>query len=250
MRTHKTQTKGFTLIEMLVVIAIIALLAAILVPAVTNALESANRARLIANGTSVYKSVFAQIADVQAELYGGSSVPLPETDTNSDMNFSNSNNYFLYLVADDILSVNWSFFAASNVPSAPGKFEEGNANSYTVFGQRNNAWIVSEDLTVDDSGTPFMITRNLGGDSNANNTTNLTQNGTFIQLDPNLGGNLRDNVGGPPYDDRALVVIRIGGSGEAMRDRNITWQNLNPGRANNPLLQPGDADASGLPPAN
>lgn len=241
MKMKQTPKTGFTLIEMLVVIAIIALLAAILVPAVTRALESANRTKLIANGTGIYKSVFAEIADVQAELYGGSSVALPIDSSNpspadDDLVFTNSNKYFIYLVTNDILSVNWSYFAASKVPAAQGKYDESTPSSVSDFGMNNNAWIAVADLTVDDTGTPFLITRNMGGSSN------LMTSGSISELEDSYSGDGKLAAGvvaGPPYEERALVVIRVGGSGEAMKEKNISWANINPGKADNPLLYPG-----------
>ncbi|WFB36908.1 prepilin-type N-terminal cleavage/methylation domain-containing protein [Kiritimatiellota bacterium B12222] len=237
MKMKQTQKKGFTLIEMLVVIAIIALLAAILVPAVTRALESANRTKLIANGTGVYKAVFAEIADVQASLYGGSTVALPLSSTNTldaNLQFDNSNEYFVYLVTNDILSVNWSYFAGNKIPAAAGKYDTDDATSVNVFTRSSNVWIATADLGVDDTGAPFLITRNLG------NPPNLTSDGTITALNATYSGEAAPEVGGAPYDDRALVVIRIGGSGEAMLGKNIKWKNLNPGKENNPLLQPGN----------
>jgi|GEM_PF-929613 len=237
MKMTQTKKTGFTLIEMLVVIAIIALLAAILVPAVTRALESANRTRLIANGTGIYKSVFGQIADVQEQLYGSGGVPLPSSTgtTPDEYGFVSSNDYFVYLVANDILPVNWSYFGASGVPSAPGQYDDTTGG--TEFEIDNNTWLVVEDLAVDDSGSPFLITRNLGGGAS------LTDAGTITVLDDSgTETKIPDaDLLGPPYKDKALVVIRMGGSGEAMIGRNITWKNINPGEDTNPILRPGNS---------
>ena len=49
--------KGFTLIELIVVIAILAVLAAIIIPTVASSLESANRARDLANARSAYATL-------------------------------------------------------------------------------------------------------------------------------------------------------------------------------------------------
>ncbi|HCT62761.1 MAG TPA: type IV pilin [Erysipelotrichaceae bacterium] len=49
--------KGFTLIELIVVIAILAILAAILIPSIINYIDEANGAKLQANARSEYSRV-------------------------------------------------------------------------------------------------------------------------------------------------------------------------------------------------
>lgn len=61
-------TTAFTLIELLVVIAIIAILAALLVPAVTRALESGRRATCASNLRQIAIASFSHAADHEGEL--------------------------------------------------------------------------------------------------------------------------------------------------------------------------------------
>lgn len=62
----KVNKKGFTLIEMIVVIAIIGILAAILVPSMVGYLETAKESREEANAKMVYTAAQAAVTSLEA----------------------------------------------------------------------------------------------------------------------------------------------------------------------------------------
>lgn len=71
----KLNTKGFTLIELIVVIAILAILAAILVPAIINYVSQANDSAAQANARSLYSEVSIELATLTgSETFDGGAV--------------------------------------------------------------------------------------------------------------------------------------------------------------------------------
>ena len=67
--------KGFTLIELIVVIAILAILAAILIPSLTNYLARATYARNQSNARSFYTAVVLEVATTTPAPTGASFTP-------------------------------------------------------------------------------------------------------------------------------------------------------------------------------
>lgn len=63
--------KGFTLIELIVVIAILAILAAILIPSLTSYLEAASDAKNEANARSLYSEAALEAATEPTTFTGG-----------------------------------------------------------------------------------------------------------------------------------------------------------------------------------
>lgn len=89
-------SKGFTLVEMLVVIAIISVLAAALFPAISNALSSASATALKQKGRGIWVAITS--ANMEREPLNLGSV-WPE-DAEDDGSASDSVGYFNYLLSD------------------------------------------------------------------------------------------------------------------------------------------------------
>jgi len=226
MKMKRTQRKGFTLIEMLVVIAIIALLASILVPAVTGALGQANKTKVMSNGTSIYKSIFATITDVGAQRSGIQYFAESDSD-----DYSNSTDYFIWLMEDydnegvNVLPQDFQMFTAQGLDTV---------NEISEFDGDSNAWSVVTDLTPDsESSVPFLITRNL-------NETELQTWSNNTDRPQNVGTGTYED----PYGEESVIVIRIGGAGEILNESGLFWSVINPTKAENTIYDPGSGGGS------
>lgn len=74
--------KGFTLIELIVVIAILAILAAILIPSLTNYLAKATQAKDQSNARSFYSAVVLEVATLTTAPANGDYTPTAAAGTN------------------------------------------------------------------------------------------------------------------------------------------------------------------------
>ena len=82
MRIERTRRSGFTLVEALVVVAILALLAAVLVPVLTSQLSRSDASRLAGDLNGIRKGVEAFLSDVRR--YPGDLDDLAAPLTNAD----------------------------------------------------------------------------------------------------------------------------------------------------------------------
>jgi len=228
MQTQRNERSGFTLIEMLVVIAIIALLAAILVPTVTSALENANRTRVLSNGRGIHQSIFsAMTGDI---LYATESYWPSSANTNHG---TTSTQYFTHLmrgrndtpVGPGVLNQDFGVYAATGVP--PAQTLTGASNT-VAFTWERNCWSVTDGLTQESaSNAPLIFTRNL-------NIPTLLASNTGPITDAQIGTAPYQ----APYANRAVVVIFNGGGGAAITGRALDWQNFNPSNTTNNVMRP------------
>ena len=141
---------GFTLIELLVVISIIAILAAVLVPAVNDAMAKGKMTGTLSNGRSIYLAAFGK--SVGDPSGNDSSACFPKSGGSQPPQFALSTDYFNYLMTNGIMKVNASFFSASGLIPSPG----------TNLLAAGNAWYLVADLgdgSLD--GIPFVFTKNI-----------------------------------------------------------------------------------------
>lgn len=191
----KKNFSAFTLIEMLVVIAIIATIAAFAVPALTNAMTKGQMTGTMNNARQLY------LAGYQMSLDGSN---------NSDANLSWPGDYasgtMTNLQAYATALVQNGYLQTSDLPkvlSAPG------ATCTATSSTANN------QTTVTLSGTRsalkvYPVTSNDGSNVIFAVTSNYTYDTAFPATPTS------------PYGDKGFVVVRKGGDGSVLRKANAT----------------------------
>ncbi len=190
----KKNRSAFTLIEMLVVIAIIATIAAFAVPALTNAMTKGQMTGTMNNARQLY------LAGYQMSLDGSN---------NSDANLSWPGDYSPALANLQAYVTNLvqnGYLQVSDLPkllSAPG------ATCTATSSTANNV------TTVTLSGTKsalkvYPVTSNDGSNVIFAVTSNYTYDTAFPATPAG------------PYGDKGFVVIRKGGDGSVLRKANAT----------------------------
>ena len=197
----KKLTQGFTLVEMLVVIAIIAILAAALFPAISTAMDMARATALKSKSKGIWNAIL--VANNEREPLGKS--PLWPEDVAKN---STSTEYFQYLlsdgdgtptdVQDDRLVSDLSF----DTFSAPGVVT---AVSASEFNKDHIAWRAGRVGSKSPLDLPFLVTRNIEGDS-------------FSCSGPDDEGKVKLN-GENPFGEKRAVWISVGGSTKDARKR-------------------------------
>lgn len=214
----KNSKKGFTLVELLVVIGILGILMGALFPAIAAAMLSANTSACSMRGRNLFVGITQ--ANTEREAAGlisvwpkGANDKTDDTEDIAGMTFGTSTDYFKELFDIEnygqetwspyVNGVDLSVLSGAGVPAFSG----------TQLDAKNVMWCVAQGLTDEmEDVIPALVTRNAQVDT-------LISSGQFNGQDKTEIGVGKSNGGesDTPFANKAYIVIRKGGGASVIK---------------------------------
>ena len=214
-----TKLSAFTLIELLIVIAVIGILAGMLFPAIKAVMDSAQGTRVANNGKQIVTAITQANIDREASSKG----TIWPGKENVKWG-STANDYFARLLGEggrvEISGISVAMFAGGGVPAAAdaAKLKEGGC-----------IWSILGGIESCDDNTPFMWTRNM--DDVAEADFNTSQEGdagevSWAEKLNSTGNNAK------PFNKQQVVLARKGASFAVIKAKDLTPSSFLAGSTN------------------
>ncbi|MGZ4967290.1 MAG: type II secretion system protein [Chthoniobacterales bacterium] len=211
MRTKNSA--AFTLVEMLVVISIIAVIAALAFPAISGAVVKSQMTQAVSNGRQIYLATFSMAND--GATTGDARYGWPgdlAVSTDSTIVIKSVSDFVQRLVDNDYLKAgDLKVFSTAGVTpwtgsyTAPADATSKGTLTPAFDGTKNSAFKIYQVTDRSGGDTIFLATKNFTFSSNA--TTAL-------------------NSAASPFGDKGFVIIHKGGDGAAFKKQQATSKTL------------------------